>query len=163
MKPNPAFVLAFAAAALAACTSRYEKPTASITPAEQAVSQSAEGLSVDGLVEFGRKFPWGHGPKGTGQLAVQGDTIRWRNGSDAKRNFEIKTDAVREVDLECATRAGGNLCLEIQIHTVTGFTYAFRDPDWAGGQNGRIQRVYDFLKANYPKVVFAEKPVDSVD
>ena len=154
--------LAFAAVA-PACAGRYGKPAA--TPPTSPYTDaglSDENLVVNGLVEFGDSFPNRHRPKGTGQLTISPERIGWINAEDEERSFSIRPEAVKSVTMECVIRAGGNICLEMDIETITGLAYHFRDIDWAGGYNERIRNAHNHLKRDFPRVVFAEKAVDEI-
>jgi len=151
------------AATAPACAGHYGKPSASPPARLYAdAGMSDEQLVVDGLVEFGDSFPNRHRPKGTGQLTISPERIGWVNADDDGRNFSIRPAAIKSVTMECVVHAGGNVCLEMDIETITGLAYHFRDIEWAGGYNERIRRAHDHLKQDFPRIVFAEKPVDEI-
>lgn len=152
------------ALAMPACAGSYGKPSA-MAPATvfSDTSPSDDLLVVDGLVEFGDTFPFRHRPKGTGQLTISNDRIGWSNPEDSERSFSIRPAAVRTVTMQCVTRAGGNVCLELEIATITGLSYHFRDIDWAGGYNQQIRRVHDHLEQSFPRIVFAAETVESIE
>jgi hypothetical protein len=151
------------AAIVPACAGRYGKPSASAPATLYAdAGLSDERLVVDGLVEFGDSFLNRHRPKGTGQLTISPERIGWINTDNGDRSFSIRPDSVKSVTMECVIHAGGNVCLEMDIETITGLAYHFRDIDWAGGYNDRIRNAHDHLKQNFPRIVFAEKVVDEI-
>jgi len=155
----------FALGLTMACSSNrnYDKPTAMAdTAAAAEVTNTYQGLEVDGLVEYGRAFPRRYTAKGPGHLRIEDRNIEWRS-SERERDFSISADVVKSAELQCAARAGQNLCLELQIATVTGLTYNFRDANWAAGQNERILEVSNYMKTNFPQVIFAEKSVESIE
>lgn len=152
------------AAAAPACAGRYGKPAPEPPARLYSDSRVEPGASlvVDGLVEFSDSFPLRHTPEGTGHLTIAPETIGWNNEDDAERSFSIRTASVKSVAMECVVRAGGNVCLEISIETITGLKYYFRDVEWAGGYNERIRRAHDHLQQNFPRMLFAEKTVDEI-
>lgn len=147
------------------CSSRYGKPAA-LAPAAMHVDSEAgladDRLVVDGLVEFADSLVLSHRPKGTGRLTISPERIGWSSEDDDERSFSIRPAAVKSVTMECVIRAGGNICLEMSIETITGLTYRFRDIDWAGGYNERIRRAHDYLQRNFPRVIFAETAVEKI-
>lgn len=148
---------------VSACSGRYGKPAAVAPASIHSDSGISDGnLIVTGLVEFGDSFPMRHRPKGTGDLTIAPDRISWSNSNDEDRSFSIRPAAVKSITMQCVSRAGSNICLELQMETITGLTYSFRDVDWAGGYNQRIRRTRDYLVQNFPRIVFAEKMVDEI-
>jgi hypothetical protein len=143
-------------------TRRNAKPAATTTSTGSQINQSSEGLTVDGLVEYGYSIPHRYRSQGSGQLAVRGRDIEWRSESP-KRDFSIQADVLKTATLQCATRPGQNVCLELRLGTVTGLDYAFRDTNWAAGHNEKITEVYNYLKSNFPQVTFSERAVKEVD
>lgn len=158
------WILAIAVIGLAsACSSRYGKPAAS-APRELYASEDADEqrLVVGELVEFGPAFPFRYRPKGTGQMTITPETISWSNDDDDDRSFSLNPAVVRSVTMQCVVRAGGNICLEIVLETVTGLSYYFRDIDWAGGYGQRVRRVNSHMKKTFPRILFAENTVDEI-
>ncbi|HEX4962503.1 MAG TPA: hypothetical protein VF173_16835 [Thermoanaerobaculia bacterium] len=140
----------------------YAKPAAATTSAGSQINQSAQGLTVDALVEYGYSFPHRYNSQGSGQLAVGARDIEWRS-ERRKRDFSIQADVLKTATLQCASRPGQNLCLELRLVTVTGLDYAFRDTNWAAGHNEKITEVYNYLRSNFPQVTFSEKAVKEID
>jgi|SRR6185369_2361515 len=148
---------------LAGCSStrRNARPAAATTAAAQ-INETSQGLTVDRLVEYGYSFPHRYRSQGNGQLAVLGRNIEWRNES-RKRDFSFQADVLKTATLQCASRPGRNVCLELRLGTVTGLDYAFRDTNWAAGHNEQITEVYNYLKLNFPQVTFSERSVKEID
>jgi hypothetical protein len=166
---HPAALAAFSIASMVAlvaagCGSSrgYDQPAAATTSAGSQISQSAQGLTVDGLVEYGYSFPHRYTSQGSGQLRVGARDIEWRS-EHRKRDFSIQADVLKTATLQCASRPGQNVCLELRLGTVTGLDYAFRDTNWAAGHNEKITEVYNYLKSNFPQVTFGEKAVQEID
>jgi hypothetical protein len=161
----PLFLLLALMLVGAGCSStrRNAKPAAMTTSsAGSQIDQSAQGLTVDGLLEYGYSFPHRYRSQGSGQLAIENRDVAWRSES-SKRDFSIQADVLKTATLQCASRPGQNVCLELRLGTVTGLDYAFRDTNWAAGHNERITEVYNYLKANFPQVTFAEKSVEEIE
>jgi hypothetical protein len=157
-------VAAIALIAMTGCGSSrgYDKPAAATTFAGSQISQSAQGLTVDGLVEYGYSIPHRYRSQGSGQLTVGTRNLEWRS-ERRKRDFSIQGDVLKTATLQCASRPGQNICLELRLGTVTGLDYAFRDTNWAAGHNEKITEVYNYLKSNFPQVTFSEKAVKEID
>ena len=163
---HPTALVALSIALIVACgcgSSRgADQPAATTTFAGSQINESAQGLTVDSLVEYGYSFPHRYNPQGSGQLAIGGRDIEWRS-EHGKRNFSIQADVLKTATLQCASRPGQNVCLELRLGTVTGLDYAFRDTNWAAGHNEKITEVYNYLKTNFPQVTFSEKAVQEID
>ena len=140
----------------------YDRPAAATTSAGSQINQTAQGLTVDGLVEYGYSIPHRYKSQGSGQLKVGARDIEWRS-ERPKRDFSIQADVLKTATLQCASRPGQNVCLELRLGTVTGLDYAFRDTNWAAGHNEKITEVYNYLKSNFPQVTFSEKAVKEID
>jgi hypothetical protein len=140
----------------------YDKPAATTTFAGSQINQNDQGLTVDGLVEYGYSIPHRYRSQGSGQLGVGTRNIEWRSERQ-KRDFSIQGDVLKTATLQCASRPGENVCLELRLGTVTGLDYAFRDTNWAAGHNEKITEVYNYLKTNFPQVTFSEKAVKEID
>jgi hypothetical protein len=155
---------AIALSALAGCGSSrgYAKPAAATTTAGSSINETAQGLTVDNLVEYGYSIPHRYRSQGSGQLTVGARNVEWRS-EHSKRDFSIQGDVIKTATLQCASQPGQNVCLELRIGTVTGLDYAFRDTNWAAGHNEKITEVYNTLKSNFPQVTFSEKSVKEID
>jgi hypothetical protein len=139
-----------------------DQPAAATTFASSQSNENAQGLTVDSLVEYGYSFPHRYNTQGSGQLVISGRNIEWRS-EHRKRDFSIQADVLKTATLQCASRPGQNVCLELRLTTVTGLDYAFRDTNWAAGHNEKITEVYNYLKSNFPQVTFGEKAVKEID
>jgi hypothetical protein len=157
-------VSATALIAMAGCGSSRgsDQPAAATTFASSQINENAQGLTVDGLVEYGYSIPHRYRSQGSGQLKVGARNIEWRS-ERRKRDFSIQGDVLKTATLQCASRPGQNICLELRLGTVTGLDYAFRDTNWAAGHNEKITEVYNYLKSNFPQVTFGEKAVKEID
>lgn len=150
-------------AGISGCSSyTYEKPTATLPPAEQVTPAGAQLVEND-LVQYGRSWLFFHRPKGQGRLVITGDAIHWENRDQPARSFSIRPDLVSSLTLRCAARAAQNACLELVIRTVADRKYYFRDADWAAGGNRQIMEVYDYMKGHYPSMSFRHKMAESMD
>jgi len=114
-------------------TRRNARPSAATTTAGAQINQTSQGLTVD------------------------------RRNESRKRDFSIQADVLKTATLQCASRPGQNVCLELRLGTVTGLDYAFRDTNWAAGHNEQITEVYNYLKLNFPQVTFSERAVKEID
>ncbi len=145
------------------CASSYQTPPAAEPAASgQDISTEEGTLTVSGLVQYGSSWVFWHKAKGQGTMSLSPDRVVWRNSDDRDRSFTIQPDVVKSVTLRCAARAGGNLCLELMVRTVTDLKYYFRDADWAAGQNDRIMKIHDWMETHYPSVVFQQETVDEI-
>ena len=160
----PLSVALMVAFGVAGCGSSrgYNQPAAATTSAGSQINESAQGLTVDALVEYGYSFPHRYNSQGSGQLAVGARNIEWRS-ERRKRDFSIQADVLKTATLQCASRPGQNVCLELRLGTLTGLDYAFRDTNWAAGHNEKITEVYNYLRSNFPQVTFSEKAVKEID
>jgi len=162
-----ALVFSIALISLAGCGSsrgpnQPAATTTSVGSVGSQINENAQGLTVDGLVEYGYSMPHRYRSQGSGQLAVRGSDIEWRSERH-KRDFSVQADVLKTATLQCASRPGQNVCLELRLGTVTGLDYAFRDTNWAAGHNEKITDVYNYLKANFPQVTFSEQSVKEID
>lgn len=131
-------------------------------PAMEMSASEPEMRRFDGLIEYGRGRLRGKKAQGNGRIEVSPSSFSWQSDKEKDRNFTIRGEVVKTVTLNCAKRAGENLCLELGIRTLTDNEYYFRDRDWEAGGNTQITSLYEYLKANYPKVVFDEQVVDTI-
>ena len=152
------------AAGGAGCSSsrRADRPAATTTFAGSQINTSAQGLTVDGMVEYGYSFPHRYRSQGSGQLNLGERDIEWRS-ERPKRDFSIQAAVLQKATLQCASRPGQNVCLELRLVTVTGLDYAFRDTNWSAGHNEKITEVFNYLKSNFPQITFSEQAVKAID
>lgn len=147
---------------MACGSTNYDRPGRDApAPASRDLNREFGRMEIDGLVEYGKNFPFGREVKGAGKLTVERDRIKWDSEKN-KRDFSIRTDVVNAVTLKCPRQAGDKLCLELTLETVTGLEYSFRDSNWAAGQNERILALYDFLQRNHSRMLFQEQTVKSL-
>lgn len=157
-------VIAVALIAIAGCGSSrgYDQPAAATTFSNSQINEGPQGITVDGLVEYGHSFPHRYRSQGSGQLTIGARNIEWRS-ERRKRDFSIRVDVLKTATLQCASRPGQNVCLELRLGTVTGLDYAFRDTNWAAGHNEKITEIYNYLQANFPRVTYNERSVKEID
>jgi hypothetical protein len=155
---------ALALIALAGCgsTRANAKPAAATTTAGSQINETSQGLTVDNLVEYGYSIPHRYRSQGTGRLTIGARNVEWRS-ERSKRDFSIQGEVIKTATLQCASRPGQNVCLELRLGTITGLDYAFRDTNWAAGHNEKITEVYNYLKSNFPQITFSEKSVDEIN
>lgn len=138
------------------------EPAARAAVASAGAGGVVDPVTVAELVEVrGRKL---RSPKeaGSGKLTIEGEWLRWQNDEKPKRSFSIQGVVVREATLLCARRAGDDVCLELELKTVTAETYRFRDRNWSAGDNQEIRRVYEALQRQHPLIKFRERAVDRI-
>ena len=111
---------ALALVALAGCgsTRGNARPSAATTTAGSQINETAQGLTVDNLVEYGYSIPHRYRSQGSGQLTVGARNVEWRS-ERSKRDFSIQGDVIKTATLQCASRPGQNVCLELKLGTVT--------------------------------------------
>jgi hypothetical protein len=121
-----------------------------------------EPARFEGLLEYDRAFLRGMKSRGGGVFEATPSSLKWTNDKSKGRSFDIKGDVVGNVVLNCAKRAAENLCLELRIRTLTANEYVYRDRDWESGGNTQVLALYEYLKSNYPQVVFDQKVVEVI-
>jgi len=122
----------------------------------QAVSRHAE---FDGLVRQRQGF-LGVGSskkKKVGKFVIDGERISWYQMVDPEDNFSISERNVRELWMNCAPRAGENLCLELCFRTFSGQEGCFRDAGWENGDNRQILAMYDYFQKAFPNTFFSKR------
>jgi hypothetical protein len=138
------------------------EPAPQATPEAVEPPPAPEPARFEGLMEYDRAFLRGMKSRGGGVFEVTPSSLKWTNDKAKARSFDIKGDVVGNVVLNCAKRAAENLCLELRIRTLTANEYIFRDRDWESGGNTQVLALFDYLKTNYPQVVFDQKVVDVI-
>jgi hypothetical protein len=130
-------------------------------PPVQETEEQEQALEVTVVEIRGRLL---RGPKeaGAGTLSVDEELVRWDNQRKAKRSFSVQARIIREATLVCARRAGSDVCLELELKTVTGEKHRFRDVRWAAGDSQEIRRLYQFLQDRHPRIVFGERRVKRI-
>ncbi|HVS63267.1 MAG TPA: hypothetical protein VMT85_07135 [Thermoanaerobaculia bacterium] len=137
-------------------------PEAAATPSfDQETAERGQEVAVTVVEIEGRLL---RGPKeaGVGTLSVGDGMVRWENDRRRNRSFSLQGRVVSEATLLCAERAGSDICLELELKTVTGDKYRFRDVAWAAGDNAHILQVYEALQEQHPRIVFGERRVDKI-
>jgi hypothetical protein len=95
-----------------------------------------------------------------GRLVIQGDTLRWEDGSDPSESFTFQIAGLQKVWLTCEARSSGNFCYQINFQIVQGARYRFRDAGRVSGSNTAVLRVMDALRTNFPRLAYAKPSVD---
>jgi hypothetical protein len=132
-------------------------------PAAVAAAESVQPVSrhaeFDGLVRQQHGF-LGVGSskkKKVGKFVIDGERINWYQMTDPEDNFSISERNIRELWLNCAPRAGENLCLELCFRTFSGQEGCFRDAGWENGENREIIAMYDYFQKAFPSTFFSKR------
>jgi len=122
----------------------------------QPVSRHAE---FDGLVRQQSGFLGigGSKKKKVGKFVIDGDRVNWYQMIDPDDNFSMTERNVKEIWLNCAPRAGENLCLEVCFKTYSGQEGCFRDAGWENGENRQILAMYDYFQKAFPTTFFSKR------
>jgi len=127
--------------------------------AAESVQPVARHAEFDGLVRQRQGF-LGVGSskkKKVGKFVIDGERISWYQMVDPEDNFSISERNVRELWMNCAPRAGENLCLEICFRTFSGQEGCFRDAGWENGDNRQILAMYDYFQKAFPNTFFSKR------
>jgi len=127
--------------------------------AAESVQPVARHAEFDGLVRQRQGF-LGVGSskkKKVGKFVIDGERISWYQMVDPEDNFSISERNVRELWMNCAPRAGENLCLEICFRTFSGQEGCFRDAGWENGENRQILAMYDYFQKAFPNTFFSKR------
>lgn len=122
----------------------------------QPVSRHAE---FDGMVRQRQGF-LGIGSskkKKIGKFVIDGERVNWYQMIDPEDNFSISERGIKEIWLNCAPRAGENLCLEVCFKTYSGQDGCFRDAGWENGENRQITAMYDYFQKAFPTTFFSKR------
>lgn len=95
--------------------------------------------------------------KYTGKLTVDGANVSWNESVDPDSNFSMLGKNIKEMWLNCAPRAGENLCLELCFKTYAGDERCFRDTGWENGENKTILAIYDYFQKAFPATLYSRK------
>lgn len=122
----------------------------------QPVARHAE---FDGLVRQRQGFLGigGSKKKMIGKFVVDGDRVTWYQMVDPEDNFSISERNIKEMWLNCAPRAGENLCLELCFRSFSGQEACFRDAGWENGDNRQILAMYDYFQKAFPTTFFSKR------
>ncbi|HET9794366.1 MAG TPA: hypothetical protein VFS34_07875 [Thermoanaerobaculia bacterium] len=127
--------------------------------AAEPVQPVARHAEFDGLVRQKQGF-LGVGSskkKKVGKFVIDGERINWYQMIDPEDNFSISERNIRELWLNCAPRAGENLCLELCFRTFSGQEGCFRDAGWENGENRQILAMYDYFQKAFPNTFFSKR------
>jgi hypothetical protein len=122
----------------------------------QPVSRHAE---FDGMVRQQSGFLGigGSKKKKIGKFVIDGDRVNWYQMIDPDDNFSITERNIKEIWMNCAPRAGENLCLEVCFKTYSGQEGCFRDAGWENGDNRQIAAMYDYFQKAFPTTFFSKR------
>jgi hypothetical protein len=122
----------------------------------QPVSRHAE---FDGMVRQQSGFLGigGSKKKKIGKFVIDGDRVNWYQMIDPEDNFSITERNIKEIWLNCAPRAGENLCLEVCFKTYSGQEGCFRDAGWENGENRLSVAMYDYFQKAFPTTFFSKR------
>ena len=122
----------------------------------QPVSRHAE---FDGMVRQQQGFLGigGSKKKKMGKFVVDGDRVNWYQMIDQDDNFSLSERNIKEMWLNCAPRAGENLCLEICFKTYSGQEGCFRDAGWENGENRQVIAMYEYFLKAFPTTFFSKR------
>jgi hypothetical protein len=129
---------------------------ASIAATTQAVSRHAE---FDGLVRQKRGIlgVGGSKNKAVGRLVIDGERVNWYQMTNEDDNFSMTEKNIKEMWMNCAPRAGENLCLEVCFRTYSGDEWCFRDTGWENGDNRQVAAVFDYFQRAFPATFFSKR------
>ena len=165
--PAPAATPATAPAAAPAQASpavmTESSPAASPASAPAATTATADlaagTQSFDGLVRQKHGFLGigGSKKKAIGKFVVDKEQIHWYQSVDPEDNFSSFIKNIKEMWLNCAPRAGENLCLELCFKTYSGDEWCFRDTGWDNGTNKQVTAVFDYFQKTFPATFFSKR------
>ncbi len=136
---------------------RSGAPPASAAP--ESVQPVARHAEFDGLVRQRHGF-LGIGSsrkKKVGKFVIDAEQVNWYQMVDPEDNFSITERNIKEIWLNCAPRAGENLCLELCFRTFSGQEGCFRDAGWENGENRQIVAMYDYFQKAFPNTFFSKR------
>ena len=139
--------------------------SAAATPVTSTASAASSSTSAPGHIEFdglvrqtsGFLGVGGSKTKHVGKLVVDGQKISWYEEADPEQNFSMYTKNIKEMWLNCAPRAGENLCLEVGFKNFEGDEWTFRDTGWANGENKQVTAIFDYFEKTYPADFFSKR------
>lgn len=122
----------------------------------QPVARHAE---FDGLVRQKRGIlgVGGSKNKAVGKLVIDAERVNWYQMVDADDNFSMTEKNIKEMWMNCAPRAGENLCLELSFRTYSGDEWSFRDTGWENGDNRQVTAVFDYFQRAFPATFFSKR------
>jgi hypothetical protein len=95
--------------------------------------------------------------KRTGRVEIVGDTIRYVDGKKGKHNVELFSKVLKRITLECEDHPDGPVCFELELKTVHGDEYRFRDLNWEAGGSEKIHALYGTLEQLIPSIEYRMK------
>jgi hypothetical protein len=127
--------------------------------AAETVQPVARHAEFDGLVRQQQGFlgVGGSNKKKIGKFVIDGDRVNWYQMIDPDDNFSLSERNIKEMWLNCAPRAGENLCLEICFKSYSGQEGCFRDAGWENGENRRIIAMYEYFQKAFPTTFFSQR------
>jgi hypothetical protein len=133
-------------------------PTPSAAPGATADLQ-AGSQTFDGLVRQKRGFLGigGSKKKAIGKLVIDKEQIHWYQAVDPEDNFSSFVKNIKEMWMNCAPRAGENLCLELCFKTYSGDEWCFRDAGWDNGTNKQVTAIFDYFEKTFPATFFSKR------
>ncbi len=122
----------------------------------QPVARHAE---FDGLVRQRRGIlgVGGSKNKAVGKLVIDGERVNWYQMTNEDDNFSMTEKNIKEMWMNCAPRAGENLCLELSFRTYSGDEWSFRDTGWENGDNRQVTAVFDYFQRAFPATFFSKR------
>ena len=131
------------------------------SPASAAVPMQpvARHAEFDGLVRQKRGVFGVGGSKNklVGKLVIDSERVNWYQMIDADDNFSMAEKNIKEMWLNCAPRAGENLCLEVCFKTYSGDEWCYRDTGWGNGDNRQVTAVFDYFQKAFPATFFSKR------
>ena len=132
-------------------------------PAAPAAAESVQPIArhaeFDGMVRQRQGFLGigGSKKKKVGKFVIDGERVNWYQMVDPEDNFSVTERNIKEIWLNCAPRAGENLCLELCFRSFSGQEACFRDAGWENGANRQITSMYDYFQKAFPNTFFSKR------
>ena len=128
-------------------------------PAAEAAQPVARHAEFDGLVrqKAGFLFVGGSKSKEVGKFVIDGERVNWYQMVDPEANFSVTERNIKELWMNCAPRAGENLCLELCFKSFSGQEACFRDAGWENGDNRQVTAMYDYFQKAFPNTFFSKR------
>ncbi len=125
------------------------------TPAAPAVAPSE--LVFDNLVYLRKGF-WRKDHQG--RLVLEGDTLRWEDAGNPRRNFTFQASGLAKVWFTCDARSSGNFCYQINFQIVRGDRYRFTDSQRESGSNAAVTQLMEALRTYFPRLNYGTPRID---
>ncbi|HET7452756.1 MAG TPA: hypothetical protein VFL12_08445 [Thermoanaerobaculia bacterium] len=128
-------------------------------PAAESAQPVARHAEFDGLVrqKSGFLFVGGSKSKDVGKFVIDGERVNWYQTVDPEDNFSVVERNIKELWMNCAPRAGENLCLELCFKSFSGQEACFRDAGWENGDNRQVTAMYDYFQKAFPNTFFSKR------